>query len=170
MLEELRGAGTLSEETRRRLARAAFAHTAAYDAAIVAWLDDGEVLPPTVHLTLERAEVLRYGENPHQQGARYRIGGQPSWWDQVVQHAGGKALSYLNIFDADAAWRLVHELAADADAVGSGPDVAPGGGDHQARQPPAGRPWRLTFPPPTSGPSSATRPRPSGASWPSAAR
>ena len=64
----------------------------------------------TIHLALERAGSLRYGENPHQHGARYRIVGRHSWWDDVVQH-GGKELSYLNIFDADAAWRLVHELA-----------------------------------------------------------
>jgi phosphoribosylaminoimidazolecarboxamide formyltransferase/IMP cyclohydrolase len=120
------------------LARAAFAHTAAYDAAIVEWLDRGgpkpvgelegaseadvqeaslsAILPPTLHLTLERTEVLRYGENPHQRGSRYRVAGSASWWDAMVQH-GGSALSYLNIFDGDAAWRLVHELAAD---VGDG--------------------------------------------------
>jgi phosphoribosylaminoimidazolecarboxamide formyltransferase/IMP cyclohydrolase len=111
VLDELRRHGALSDETRRRLARAAFAHTAAYDAAIVAWLDDGDPLPPSVHLTLTRAAVLRYGENPHQRGARYRVG--PTWWDGVVQH-GGTALSYLNLFDADAAWRLVHELSSDS--------------------------------------------------------
>ena len=125
VLDELRADGSLSLDTRLRLARAAFAHTAGYDAAIVAWLDEQAppslteleadsfdstaLLPPTIHLTLERAGSLRYGENPHQHGARYRIVGQQSWWDEVVQH-GGKALSYLNIFDADAAWRLVHEL------------------------------------------------------------
>ena len=137
VLEELRTSGALSAATRRRLARAAFAHTAAYDAAIVAWLDTGGpapvadlagatpadteeaelsvVLPPTLHLTLERTEVLRYGENPHQRGARYRIAGTASWWDAMEQH-GGKPLSYLNLFDGDAAWRLVHELAGDAGA------------------------------------------------------
>ena len=129
VLAELRAAGTLSAATRRRLARAAYAHTAAYDAAIVAWLDAGgpgpvegadeeeaslsTVLPPTLHLTLERAEVLRYGENPHQRGARYRTAGTTSWWDGMAQH-GGTPLSYLNLFDGDAAWRLVHELASDA--------------------------------------------------------
>ncbi len=129
VLEELRRSGSLSDATRRRLARAAFAHTAAYDAAIVAWLDAGgpfpvdgadaveeslgAVLPQTLHLTLERTAVLRYGENPHQRGSRYRTAGDSSWWDEVVQH-GGKELSYLNLFDGDAAWRLVHELAADA--------------------------------------------------------
>ncbi len=97
VLAELRESGSLSAATRRRLARTAFAHTAAYDAAIVAWLDAGgpapatglegatdadaeeavlaAVLPPTLHLTLERTEVLRYGENPHQRGSRYRIAG-----------------------------------------------------------------------------------------------
>lgn len=137
VLAELRARGSLSAATRRRLARAAFAHTAAYDAAIVEWLDAGGpvpqasldgaseadadeaalavVLPPTLHLSLERTEVLRYGENPHQRGARYRLAGAPSWWDGMAQH-GGSPLSYLNIFDGDAAWRLVHELAADGGA------------------------------------------------------
>ena len=129
VLEELRASGSLSAATRRRLARAAFAHTAAYDAAIVAWLDAGgpspveggdaeeaalgAVLPQTLHLTLERTAVLRYGENPHQRGSRYRTAGADSWWDHLEQH-GGKELSYLNIFEADAAWRLVHELARDS--------------------------------------------------------
>jgi phosphoribosylaminoimidazolecarboxamide formyltransferase/IMP cyclohydrolase len=114
VLDELRREGQLSVATRRRLARAAFAHTAAYDAAIATWFDelDGErePLPPTVHLALEKAQHLRYGENPHQQGARYRQTGVRSWWDDVVQH-GGMELSYLNLYDADAAWQMVHELA-----------------------------------------------------------
>ena len=127
VLGEIEGSGSLSEATRRRLARAAFAHTATYDAAIVEWLDESPVdreegadaaLPPTIHLTLERAEVLRYGENPHQVGARYRVAGAPSWWDGVTQH-GGKALSYLNLFDADAAWRLVHEIGDVTAAAGA---------------------------------------------------
>jgi phosphoribosylaminoimidazolecarboxamide formyltransferase/IMP cyclohydrolase len=124
VLEEIESSGALSDATRHSLARAAFAHTAAYDAQIVRWLDGGgaigekpsrvdEVLAPTLHLSLERADVLRYGENPHQIGARYRTIGSSPWWDGVVQHAG-TALSYLNLFDADAAWRLVHELAQDA--------------------------------------------------------
>jgi phosphoribosylaminoimidazolecarboxamide formyltransferase/IMP cyclohydrolase len=126
VLDELRRDGSLSDETRRRLARQAFAHTAGYDAAIVDWLDEREglgttdtgaeefdralALPPSIHLILERAGSMRYGENPHQHGARYRVVGQDSWWDHVVQHSG-RELSYLNVFDADAAWRLVHELA-----------------------------------------------------------
>ena len=122
-LDEIVTIGSLSDATRRALARAAFAHTAAYDAQIVAWLDAGgaigeepsheeRVVPSTLHLTLERAAVVRYGENPHQIGARYRFAGTTPWWDSVTQHAGS-ALSYLNLFDTDAAWRLVHELASD---------------------------------------------------------
>ena len=117
LLDELRGEGRLSDGTRLRLARAAFAHTAAYDAAIVGWFDEGATdLPPTVHLALERAGDLRYGENPHQEAARYRVTGAPSFWDEVVQH-GGMALSYLNLVDADAAWQLVHDLGSPAPAA-----------------------------------------------------
>lgn len=128
VLAELRADGGLSPATRRRLARAAFAHTAAYDAAIVGWLDTldppADGLPPTLHLALERAQELRYGENPHQHGARYRTmtgapgpdGAGPSWWDSAVQH-GGKELSYLNLYDAEAAWRLVHALGDRPAAV-----------------------------------------------------
>ena len=126
VLGELRESGTLSADLRRRLAAKAFAHTAAYDSAIANWFaasessaadanSGGEVdtrgsLPTTLHVSLERVEDLRYGENPHQRGARYRKVGEPNWWDGVVQH-GGMALSYLNLYDADAAWRLVHQLA-----------------------------------------------------------
>ncbi len=116
VLAEIRDSGNTSLGLRRKLARKAFAHTAAYDAQIVNWFDDDvpgvaedEALPPTVHVSLERVQSLRYGENPHQAGARYRIAGQASWWDEVVQHTG-LDLSYLNLFDADAAWILAHDL------------------------------------------------------------
>ncbi len=109
VLDELRKDGELSDATRRRLARAAFAHTAAYDAAIVGWLDGDAVLPPTIHIALERTQELRYGENPHQEGARYRNIGGASFWDDVIQH-GGMALSYLNLYDAEAAWLTAYDL------------------------------------------------------------
>jgi len=118
VLGELRSDGSLSDATRRRLARTAFAHTASYDAAIVTWFDETTLadatdavpgLPPSIHLALELAQPLRYGENPHQQGARYRQAGAASWWDSMTQH-GGKELSYLNVFDTEAAWRLVHRF------------------------------------------------------------
>ena len=77
VLGELRkGDGSLSDATRRELALAAFARTAAFDAAIVRWLQGDEPLPRHLVLPLERTdEELRYGENPHQQGARYRFAG-----------------------------------------------------------------------------------------------
>lgn len=117
VVEELRESGEISLATRRRLARDAFAHTAAYDAAIVTWFDrtepEPEPLPRTIHVALERAEILRYGENPHQVGARYRLAGESGWWDSMVQH-GGKALSYLNLYDTEAAWWLVNDFDAPA--------------------------------------------------------
>ena len=117
VLEELRRDGGISPDSRRALARKAFAHTSAYDAAISAWLGDSEdVLPATLSMTLDRVQELRYGENPHQVGARYRFRGLESWWDDAVQH-GGKELSYLNLFDAEAAWRLVHQLGDRPAAV-----------------------------------------------------
>ena len=136
VVDDLREHGEITLATRRTLARDAFAHTAAYDAAIVSWFDrtadDPEPLPETIHLALERAEILRYGENPHQQGARYRFAGTTGWWDTMIQH-GGKALSYLNLYDTEAAWRLVHRFDDPACvvvkhanpcgvAVGTGPD------------------------------------------------
>jgi phosphoribosylaminoimidazolecarboxamide formyltransferase/IMP cyclohydrolase len=122
-LEELDANGnTVGDETRRKLAIEAFASTAAFDAAIVAWLQRDDALPEHIDLALQRSgDVLRYGENPHQHAARYRLAGTASWWDGVQQHAG-LALSYLNLYDADAAWRLVHDLQfAD---TGDQPSVA----------------------------------------------
>jgi phosphoribosylaminoimidazolecarboxamide formyltransferase/IMP cyclohydrolase len=135
VLEELRLKGEIGPETRRRLARAAFAHTAAYDAAIVGWLDateaDKVALPPTLHLTLGREGSLRYGENPHQRAASYRELTGPgvsypasresgAFLEEAVQH-GGRELSYLNLFDAEAAWALANELVS-----------LPGGGEQVA--------------------------------------
>ena len=120
VLAELRESGALTKETKRSLARKAFAHTAAYDAAIVEWLDDGELLPPTFHPSYERVPLeLRYGENPHQRAGLYRTVGASPWWDNMTQHSG-LALSYLNLYDADAAWLLAHDM----DPTGARPAVA----------------------------------------------
>ncbi len=131
VLGELRSAASLSLETRRRLARDAFAHTAAYDAEILAWFDAGmpgpgeaapavasapAELPATISLTLDRAQVLRYGENPHQVGARYTTRGERGWWATATQH-GGKEMSYLNVYDTEAAWQLAHSLGDGPAAV-----------------------------------------------------
>ena len=110
VLAEIREHGRLTETTRRAFALAAFARTAAYDAAIVEWLQEDAPLPEHIVIPLQRTdEVLRYGENPHQQGARYRKVGTTSWWDGLTQHSG-VALSYLNFYDSEAAWKLAHDL------------------------------------------------------------
>jgi phosphoribosylaminoimidazolecarboxamide formyltransferase/IMP cyclohydrolase len=117
VLAQLRDGGRLSDELRRRLARKAFAFTAAYDAGIVAWFDeqaggDEGARPESLHLTYRREPVaLRYGENPHQAASLYRSAAADPWWAHVEVH-GGMALSYLNLFDADAAWLLAHDLAS----------------------------------------------------------
>lgn len=110
--------GTLDSEGRRRLALDAFRHTAAYDAAIQGWLS-GEVegddaLPPVLHLVAHREQVLRYGENSHQQGARYRLEGLPAAFEQV---GGLKALSYNNLADLEAAWSMAAEFERPAVAI-----------------------------------------------------
>ena len=109
--EAIRRDGSLSADLRRELAAVAFGVTRDYDAAIVDWLSESHaVLPERLELDAVNVQTLRYGENPHQQGARYRFVGATSWWDEAVQH-GGKELSYLNVYDTEAAWRLVNDFA-----------------------------------------------------------
>lgn len=107
VLTELAARGSLSEATRRRLARKAFAHTAAYDAAIARWFgNDPLSFPAELSLAWRRVDGLRYGENPHQGAALYRdaLRGEPALLDAEVLQ--GKALSYNNWLDAAAAWEL----------------------------------------------------------------
>ncbi len=110
--------GATSAGLRRRLARAAFARTAAYDSAIAGWLSacEGEVLPPTLALALSRREVLRYGENPHQEAALY-VGAEARPGVARATQLQGKALSYNNLNDTDAAFELVAEFAEPAVAI-----------------------------------------------------
>ena len=92
---------------RRSLAAQAFAVTAQYDAQVARWFnEETAALPQRMSLHLIREDTLRYGENPHQQGARYRIEGTTSWWS-TAQQLGGKEMSYLNVLDGEAAWNLV---------------------------------------------------------------
>ena len=107
---------------RRVLAQKAFRITSAYDASISAWLSEetpdraDATVPPILTLVAERAEVLRYGENPHQTGARYRLPGVESWWDSAVQ-LNGKEMSYLNVYDTEAAWQLVSKFDRPAAVI-----------------------------------------------------
>ncbi len=108
-----RGGGSLSAATRLALAKKAFAHTAAYDAAIANYLtglDAGLRLAPfpdRLTLQWEKAEDLRYGENPHQLGAFYRDPAPAAGSLAGYRQLQGKELSYNNIADADAAWECV---------------------------------------------------------------
>jgi phosphoribosylaminoimidazolecarboxamide formyltransferase / IMP cyclohydrolase len=112
------GAGTVDEALRRELAAKAFARTAAYDGAIACWLAgrQSEPLPERLLLGASRREVMRYGENPQQRAALYLVDGARDGIAQAVQ-LQGKALSYNNLADADAAFELVSELAAPAVAI-----------------------------------------------------
>ena len=97
---------------RKALAAAAFAHTAAYDAAVAGWFafaDQGETFPPLLPLALTRADTLRYGENPHQSAALYlpQTGASGVAAARQVQ---GKELSYNNLNDSDGALELIAEF------------------------------------------------------------
>ena len=112
--------GAISVETRFRLARKAFSHTAAYDGAISNYLTATDIngktaaFPDQVNLSFAKVQDLRYGENPHQQAAFYRdlkpVPGALSNFRQLQ----GKELSYNNIADADAAWECVKSFAEPA--------------------------------------------------------
>jgi phosphoribosylaminoimidazolecarboxamide formyltransferase / IMP cyclohydrolase len=128
------GGFTLAE--RQRLATAAFRHTASYDIAVASWLgsvvapEPGTVFPDWVAASWERADVLRYGENPHQQAALYRSV-EPGLAHAEQLH--GKQMSYNNYVDTDAAWRAAHDHAdpcvavikhANPCGIAVGPDIA----------------------------------------------
>jgi phosphoribosylaminoimidazolecarboxamide formyltransferase/IMP cyclohydrolase len=102
--------GTIGPETRRTFALEAFAATAAFDAAIVAWMQSGEALPQHLVLPLERADALRYGENPHQEGAHYRNRLAAPGWADTLEQLQGKELSFINLLDGQAAWTMVQHF------------------------------------------------------------
>jgi phosphoribosylaminoimidazolecarboxamide formyltransferase / IMP cyclohydrolase len=110
VLAELEAAGGTSAALRLRLAAAAFARTAAYDAAITAWFAAAENTPFPAHISLTGAlhQELRYGENPHQRAAFYANGTRAGVVSAV--QAQGKSLSYNNLNDTDAAYECVAEF------------------------------------------------------------
>lgn len=119
VLEALRDGG-LPESERQRLAAKAFQHTAVYDTHIAGYLRDSDDLFPD-HLTvaLEKRQGLRYGENPHQQAALYVQTPSPKHGATLAgaRQVHGKALSFNNILDLDAALSAVRDFAACAVAV-----------------------------------------------------
>ena len=124
--EEMRAnGGALSHGTRWKLARAAFATTAAYDGGIASTLESlpkepGSVkrsaeFPQTLRVSAERKTVLRYGENPHQGAAVYVDG--TGTGIAGAEQLGGKELSYNNLVDLDACWALASEFESTAVAI-----------------------------------------------------
>jgi phosphoribosylaminoimidazolecarboxamide formyltransferase/IMP cyclohydrolase len=113
--------GRVDAELRRRLAAEAFAHTAAYDAQVAAWLEPMEdgapaSFPPELSLSGTLAQALRYGENPHQRAAFYRLGPGAAGLGSARQ-THGPELSYNNIQDAAAACELVGEFSRPAAVI-----------------------------------------------------
>ena len=117
VLAEL-GEGGTTLETRKRLAAKAYARTAAYDAAVSTWMAAaiGEDTPARRSFSGELAQSLRYGENPHQSAAFYTDGTDRPGVATATQ-LQGKALSYNNINDTDAAFELVSEFDPGKPAV-----------------------------------------------------
>jgi len=105
--------GMTSLELRKQLAAKAFAATATYDSMIASWFgfaDQQQLFPATLPFVLQRPDVLRYGENPHQQAAFYAHAGPGGKGIGQAEQVQGKALSYNNYNDADAALELVSEF------------------------------------------------------------
>jgi phosphoribosylaminoimidazolecarboxamide formyltransferase/IMP cyclohydrolase len=121
VLAELRAYnGSLTLETRKRLAAAAFARTSSYDRAVASWFAGqagGEALPSRLDLSFERRAVLRYGENPHQPAAFYVEAPTPSGCVSGATVLHGKELSFNNLLDLDSAVNLVREFIPPAAAV-----------------------------------------------------
>ena len=136
IVEALGADGATTLALRRSLAARAFARTAAYDATIGAWFarEVGDAAPARRTLSGELVQAMRYGENPHQAAAFYRTGeARPGV--ASARQLQGKALSYNNVADTDAAFELVAEFDPAAEAavavikhanpcgVATGPDV-----------------------------------------------
>ncbi len=114
VLGEIAAQGGISRQTRQALAAAAYARTAEYDAAIAAWFASqaAEAFPEVLTLSGRRAQMLRYGENPHQQAAFYVNGNRAGI--ATARQIQGKELSYNNLNDTDAAFECVAEFEAPA--------------------------------------------------------
>jgi phosphoribosylaminoimidazolecarboxamide formyltransferase/IMP cyclohydrolase len=114
VLDELRSLGALSLETRRHLAAQAFATTAAYESAIVAWFAARQEFPPTIIPSFVKVRDLAYGENPHQRAAFYAESGARRHLLSRVVQLHGRDLSYNNLNDLEGARRLAREFSEPA--------------------------------------------------------
>jgi phosphoribosylaminoimidazolecarboxamide formyltransferase/IMP cyclohydrolase len=120
------GGGGVTLEQRRRLAARAYARTAAYDAAVASWFASayapdeiaaGSGWPDVTGGVWTRKDVLRYGENPHQRAALYRRSGASDGGIAGAEQLHGKAMSYNNYVDADAARRAAFGFSEPCVAI-----------------------------------------------------
>jgi len=123
VLEEIQKSGEVSAKTRFELCRTVFLHTARYDSAISAWLDsqvpaeEKTRFPNILTLQFEKTQNLRYGENPHQQGAFYREFARKEPSIASAKQLQGKEMSFNNFLDANSALELAKEFDATAAVI-----------------------------------------------------
>ena len=111
VLEEIRAEGNTTLQTRLALSAKAYTHTALYDSHIATYMRKAAGLNEKLFLAFDKAQDLRYGENPHQQATFYRANKEVSYSVAYAKQLGGKELSYNNIQDANAALNIVREYS-----------------------------------------------------------
>jgi len=124
VIEELKATGTVSAKLRYLLASKAFSHTARYDGAISNWLtardsagEKNAIFPDTINFQYEKVDEMRYGENPHQAAAFYAEASPHAGSLATAEQIQGKAMSYNNVADADAALECVSAFKDDPACV-----------------------------------------------------
>jgi phosphoribosylaminoimidazolecarboxamide formyltransferase / IMP cyclohydrolase len=119
VLRDIKTLGSVSPETRQKLAAEAFALTATYDAQIASYLNaaSGTVFPTRLTMVVEKKADLRYGENPHQLGAFYTDPAHAGGSISAAHQIAGKDLSFNNLLDLDAAWTISSDFKTPAVAI-----------------------------------------------------
>jgi phosphoribosylaminoimidazolecarboxamide formyltransferase / IMP cyclohydrolase len=119
VLRDIKTLGSVSPETRQKLAGEAFALTATYDAQIASYLNaaSGTVFPTRLTMVVEKKADLRYGENPHQLGAFYTDPAHAGGSISAAHQIAGKDLSFNNLLDLDAAWTIASDFKTPAVAI-----------------------------------------------------
>jgi phosphoribosylaminoimidazolecarboxamide formyltransferase / IMP cyclohydrolase len=116
VLRDIKTLGSVSPETRQKLAAEAYAVTAAYDAQVASYLNAsaGTVFPTRLSMVVEKKADLRYGENPHQLGAFYTDPAHAGGSISAAHQIAGKDLSFNNLLDLDAAWTIASDFKTPA--------------------------------------------------------
>jgi phosphoribosylaminoimidazolecarboxamide formyltransferase/IMP cyclohydrolase len=119
VLRDIKTLGSVSPETRQKLAADAFALTAAYDGQVASYLNaaTGIVFPSRLSMVVEKKADLRYGENPHQLGAFYTDPAHAGGSIGAAHQIAGKDLSFNNLLDLDSAWSIASDFKTPAVAI-----------------------------------------------------